>query len=134
MPNLISLTCSNVQILDKTQTKVFSISGFLVISLIDRNCHNSRTSHDIGRTLAIATSLWPFYLWPLWSNLEARFRMHKFSLITIFYLTKTENRTKKYLIELSYDCFEWRYYFFSKNTDFLLKRAGFSKFKGVLAP
>ena len=29
-----------------------------------------------------------------------------FSLIAIFYLTKTENKTKKYLTQISYYCFE----------------------------
>ena len=47
MPNLISLTCSNRQILDKTQTEVLPISRFLVNSLINKNCYNSRTGYDI---------------------------------------------------------------------------------------
>ena len=49
MPNLISIACPSLQILGKTQTGVFSISGFLVnpLSLIKENCHNSRTSDHI---------------------------------------------------------------------------------------
>ena len=35
-------------------------------------------------------------------------------VIVTFYLTKTENRTKKSLTQLSYYCFESRYYFDKK--------------------
>ena len=35
-------------------------------------------------------------------------------LIVTFYLTKTENRTKKSLTQLSYHCFEQRYYYHQK--------------------
>ena len=41
-----------------------------------------------------------------------------FSLIFPFYLTKTENRTKKSLTQLSHYCFKKRY-FSSKNANFL---------------
>ena len=49
MPNLVSLIRRSLQILGKTQTRVFPISGFLV-NLFDQkfgNCHNSKTSDDI---------------------------------------------------------------------------------------
>ena len=41
-----------------------------------------------------------------------------------FYLTKTENRTKKSLTPLSYYCFQWRYILF------LPKNVDYSKIKG----
>ena len=47
MSNMVSLTRSSLKILEKTQTGVFSISGFLVKSLIKKNWHNYRTSNDI---------------------------------------------------------------------------------------
>ena len=41
IPKLISLTLTSLQILDKIQMKIFSISGFLLKSLINRNCHKN---------------------------------------------------------------------------------------------
>ena len=46
------------------------------------------------------------------------------SLIAIFYLTKSENKTKKYPTQLLYYCFE--------NPDFLQKNADISKIKEFL--
>ena len=40
MANLISMTNPSLQMLDKTQTGVFSISGFLVKPPVKKNCHN----------------------------------------------------------------------------------------------
>ena len=57
MPNLVSLTGPSLQILDKTETGVFTISGFLVKSLINKNGHNSRTSNDIVMKLGPVTKL-----------------------------------------------------------------------------
>ena len=37
---------SSPWVLDKTQTALFSISGFLVKSLINKSCHISRTISD----------------------------------------------------------------------------------------
>ena len=48
MPNLVSIICPSLQILGKTQTGVFLISGQ---SRIKENCHNSRTSDDIDMKL-----------------------------------------------------------------------------------
>ena len=48
MQNLVSLTFPNLKALDKTQAGLFSVSGFLVIYLINKNCHNSTTSDDIN--------------------------------------------------------------------------------------
>ena len=44
--NLVSLTYPSLHILEKTQTGVpdFQISGEF---FINKNCHNSRTSHDV---------------------------------------------------------------------------------------
>ena len=44
---LLSLIFPRLKILDKTQTGVFMISGFLVKSLRNRKLHNSRNSYDI---------------------------------------------------------------------------------------
>ena len=57
MPNLVSVTCPSLQILDKTQARVFPLSGFLVKSLIDKIRHNSRTSNDIDMKLGPLTKL-----------------------------------------------------------------------------
>ena len=56
VPNLVSLTHSSLQILDKTQTGIsdFWISGQ---SLIKVNYHNSRTSDDIDMKLGPVTKL-----------------------------------------------------------------------------
>ena len=43
MPYLVFVTCSSLDILGKTQTVVFPISGQ---SLIKKNSHKSRTSND----------------------------------------------------------------------------------------
>ena len=55
VPNLVSLSCPSLQILGKTQTEVFPISGFLGQSLMKENCHNSRTSDDIDMKLGPVT-------------------------------------------------------------------------------
>ena len=52
MPNLASLTRLSLQILDKTQTGIISISWFLVKSLINKN---SRPSNDIDMKLEPVT-------------------------------------------------------------------------------
>ena len=54
MPNLVSVTCPSLQILGKTQTGVFPISGEY---LIKENCYNSRTSDDIDMKLGRVTKL-----------------------------------------------------------------------------
>ena len=53
MPNLVSLTCPGLQKLDKTQTRVFPIFGFLVKSFINKNCHNSANTNDIDMKIKI---------------------------------------------------------------------------------
>ena len=58
MPNLVSVNrFSSLQKLNKTQTGVFSISGFLVKSLVNKSCHNSGTSRDIDMKLEPVTKL-----------------------------------------------------------------------------
>ena len=56
MPNLVSLTQTSIQILGKTQTEVFLISGFPV-NLVKVNCHNSRNSDDINMKFGPVTKL-----------------------------------------------------------------------------
>ena len=55
-----------------------------------------------------------------------------FSLKVTFYLTKTENRTKKSLTQFSHHCFEGRH-FFTKKADSLRKNADIDKIKRALA-
>ena len=57
MPNLISLTYPSLQTLFKAQTGVFPIFGYLVKSLVNKNCNNSRNSDDIDVKLGPATKL-----------------------------------------------------------------------------
>ena len=108
-------------------------------SLIKGNCHNSRASDDIDMKLGTVTkidkrnkttlkkltmtSFWktvtslPYFQFT--ANLEqsggritdAQFVKGVCSLIVTFYPTKTANRTKKSLIQLSHYCFEYSYYF-----------------------
>ena len=57
MSNLASVTCPSLHILVKSETEVFLIFGFLVKSLINHNCHNSKTSYDIYMKLGPVTNL-----------------------------------------------------------------------------
>ena len=57
MPNSVALTRPNPQILDKIQTVVFSITGFLVKSLTNEDCLNSRTSNDTDMKLGPLSNL-----------------------------------------------------------------------------
>ena len=132
--NLVFLIGPSLQILDKTQTGVFPIFGFLVIPFINENCHNSTTSDDIDMKFGpvtkfdkrnMATSkkltinlyrqiLMSLSFFQLMANLEQSEKWIPdawsvkltFSIKVTFYLTKTENRTKKSETQLSYYCFE----------------------------
>ena len=55
--NLVSQPYSSLQILDETQTGLFSISRFLVKSLMNKNCYNSKTSNHIAMKLSPITKL-----------------------------------------------------------------------------
>ena len=57
MPNLVSLTYPSPKIVGKTQRRVFKFSGFLVKSLVNKNCHNPKTCHDIDMKLRPVTKL-----------------------------------------------------------------------------
>ena len=57
MRNMVSLTYSSLQILDKTQTGLFPISGFLAKSLISKSCHNSRISNNIDKKLELVPKI-----------------------------------------------------------------------------
>ena len=116
VPNLVSLTSSSLQILGKTQTGVFSISGFLVQFFINENFHNSRTSHDTDMKLGAVTTLdkrntatsTKFDKDFILANCDFQFMANlqpsrscildawliklTFSLTITFYLTKFENR------------------------------------------
>ena len=55
------------------------------------------------------------------SRMDPSFVKLTFLLIVTFYFRKAENETKKFSTQLSYYCFEKRFYFCQKNTDFLLQ-------------
>ena len=55
MPNLVTPTRPSLQILHKTLTKACPISGFLVESLINKICHNFKTSNEIRMKLELVT-------------------------------------------------------------------------------
>ena len=137
MPNLVSLTRLSLQILDKTLTGVFSIYRFLVKSFINKNCQNSRTSNDIDLKLGQVTKLdkrnttrlkhltktscqqaMTLFFFGFVVDFDVWSIILKFSLIATSYVTKIQNRTKKSLIQLSYYCFQLRYYF----TEFLQRK------------
>ena len=125
MPNLVSITFP--QSLDIGQTSDAGISDFRTSgqSLIKENCHNSKASDDIDMKLGpvrqkiptmkscreIVTSLSFF---GFLANLEqsggripdTESAKVMFSVIVTFCLTKTKNRTKKSLTQLSHYCFE----------------------------
>ena len=123
VPNLTPLTRPSLQVLGKTQTGVFH----KILSY-------SRTNHDIDMKLGPITKFdkrnptmskkFDDYAMPANCDVIVFFLIYgqfaanwkpdtgrivgklTFSLTTIFYLTKTENRTKKCRTELPYYCFE----------------------------
>ena len=55
MLDLVSVNCPCLQILDKSQTGIFSISGFSVKPFIAKTYQNSRTSDDVNMKLGPLT-------------------------------------------------------------------------------
>ena len=55
MPNLVSLNHPSLQVLDKTQSRVISLFGFLVKSHINKNSPNSGTSNGVDMNLGPLT-------------------------------------------------------------------------------
>ena len=134
MPSLVSLTGSSLQILGKTGTGVFPISGFLVNHLykkivitpepvmiltlnLDQKLKLTRETKQREKNLTmtscqkILTSLSFFSVLVNLEQFESRIRDASslkltFSLIVTFFLTKTENITKNSLTQLSHFCFE----------------------------
>ena len=112
------------------------ISDFRIFgqSLIKENCHNSRTSDDVDMKLGPVTKLdkrnkttskklMLTSCWKIMTSLsflgflatleqsgdrisDTESAKGIFSVIGTFCLTKTENRTKKFLLQLSHYCFE----------------------------
>ena len=129
---------------DTGQNSDGSISNFRISdkSFIDKNYHNSRTSHDTDlklgpvtkvdkRNMARSKKLYDdnisanygvIVFFQFMANLKpSRNRIlevwsikYKFLLKVTFHLTKSENRTKKSLTHFSYYCFEYRYLFLAK--------------------
>ena len=134
MPILVSLTCPSLQILDKTQVGGISDIQISGQSIIKENYHNSRTSNDIDMKLGPVTKrvernmttskkltrmscrkiVMPLLFLLFMANLEQSAKRIRnawsvkltFSLVVIFFLTKTEIRTKNFLTQLAYHCFE----------------------------
>ena len=134
MPILVSLTCPSLQILDKTQVGGISDIQISGQSIIKENYHNSRTSNDIDMKLGPVTKrvernmttskkltrmscrkiVMPLLFFRFMANLEQSAKRIRnawsvkltFSLVVIFFLTKTEIRTKIFLTQLAYHCFE----------------------------
>ena len=134
MPSLVSKT--RPQSSDTGQNSDGEISDFRISgqSLIKEKFHNCRTSHDIDMKLGPVTKLdkrnkktskkltltscWKIVtslsFFGFLANLEksggripdTESAKVMFSVIVTFCLTKTENRTKKSLTQLSHYCFE----------------------------
>ena len=136
MPNFIFLTRPNLQILGKTHTVVFPISGFLINGYIDMKLgvaklNKRRKKCQKGLTL---TSCRQFVMSLSFFKIMVNLERHGswipdtysvkliFSLIKTFCGTRNESRTKKSLTQLSRYCFEYRCCFYQKKTNFLVKK------------
>ena len=136
VPNLVSLTCHSPNImLDKIQTKVFSISGFLVKWVINKNSFNSRIINDIEAKLRPLSKLGErntiplkdfdndfmlanynviiiFSIYSLFRTIQKSdsrcMRYNSWFLLPTFYLNWSDSKTKNALTKLSYHCFEKR--------------------------
>ena len=116
LPNFVTLTRPNLQILSKSQTQYFQFLDFWSI-LYQKSCHNSRISYDIDMKFGPVTKiprrnkttseiwrlrhfgkLWASLsssqsFWLIWSNAEIEFRMHR-NLIGTSYLRKLKTEQK----------------------------------------
>lgn len=97
MPSLISLTCFIPRIVDKTQTMVFRISGFVAKPIVKKNNQRPRASNDIDMELGPLSKLiqghcyFPVNLEELESLIPDGWSIiFNISSMTIFYLAKTE--------------------------------------------
>ena len=123
MSNLVFFTCPSLQILGKTSKVFFSDFRIFGESLIKRNYHNSRTSDNTDMKLGSVTKLYKRketkskkFDDEFMSETVTSLSFFQFAAIRkpnsgrisckTFYLSKTENRTKKSLTQLSYYCFE----------------------------
>lgn len=117
MLNLVFLTCSSPQILYKTHIELFRISRFLVKALMSKSCLNSRTDKDIvmkyeqntkldKKNLTSSTLCWKIMMLSSFFQFMVDLKPFEtwnltYSLISTFYVTKSESRTKKALTQLS---------------------------------
>ena len=62
---------------------------------------------------------------------DARSMIPEFSLIEVVYLTKIENRSKKFLTSLKHYCFDLSYHFCQKMLNFAKTILKLAKIKGV---
>ena len=124
MTNVVAITCLNLQVFEKNSDKGIPISEFLVKFFLNKNCQNSRASNDVDMKLGpvnklnkrktatlknlMTTSCQQIMTSPSFLQfmadlehsrsriLHARSIYLTFSLIVTFYLTKIENRIKKF--------------------------------------
>ena len=130
-------------------------------SLIKEKCHNSRKSDDIDIKLGPVTKLEKrikttskkfkedvmsasckvIVISPIYAQSgsirkpDSRrivCKTYIFINSNVFHLTKTKNRAKRYVTQLSHYCYEQRYYFCQKLQIFRKKNADISKIKMVL--
>ena len=146
MPILVSLTRPILQIFGKTQTGVFSISGFLVnplskkiiltwVTKLDkRNKATSKMFYD----KVMSANCEVIVVFPIYVKFRVIPKPHSgyvvkltFLLIVIFYLTKTENRTKK-ISNIALTLVLWVTFYFCQKWWFLQKNADISRIKKVL--
>ena len=135
MPNLVSLTCPSLQILGKNPDEGISDFRISDQSLIKENCDNSRTSDDIDMKLGPVAKfdkrnkttskkidddvmsencdvILIFLIYRQFGAIQKlncgrrACKTYVFNKKKPFHLTKTENRTKKSLTQLSHYCFE----------------------------
>ena len=57
MVNFLSLDLPRLQMFEKTQKGLFSVSEFLVKSFINKHCHNSGTGNNIDIKFRLVTKL-----------------------------------------------------------------------------
>lgn len=150
MLSLFSKICSSSRILDKIQTGIFVISGYMVENLTSKNFPNSRTvcaeplmilpwnlQHDLDLTKKMLAGYDVIVIFsnlrPILNNPEVKILMHSpqlfFSLITTFYLREIEKRIKKFLTQPSFYCCKKN--FLGQNSDFHKSNADVNKIYGV---
>ena len=106
MPNLVSITRPSLQILGKSQTGVFLISGFLDKKNKTMSKKNDDDVMPEDCDLIVIFRIFSQFRAAWRSDSGNRVCKSQVSVIVTFFVTKTENRTKESLTQLSQYCFE----------------------------